>query len=125
MEKLQKLPDLVKEAASRLTVERGRGRKPKLDPEEKTMLFLFARLNDKSNQDMEATLAFLGPAFDVDISYKTIERLYSDEEVKLVLHNLFVLLLEEEDVSGNCSGDGTGHSLQTGNITAPTPRRMT
>lgn len=103
--RLQKLPELVKEAASHLTVERGRGRKPKLDPEQKSMLFLFARLNDKSNRDMEATLALLGPAFDVDISYKTVERLYSDEEVKLVLHNLFVLLLKEEGVSGDCSGD--------------------
>jgi len=114
VKRLQKLPDLVKEAASRLTVERGRGRKPKLDPEQKTMLFLFARINDKSNRDMESTLALLGPAFDVEISYKTIERLYSDQEVKLVLHNLFVLLLEKEGVSGNCSGDGTGYSLQTG-----------
>ncbi len=115
VKRLQKLPGLVEKAASQLEVDRpNRGRKQKLDPEQKTMLFLFARLTQKSNRDMEAILSLLGPAFDVDVSYKTIERLYSDEEVKTVLHNLFLLLLDEEDVSGDCSGDGTGYSLQAG-----------
>ncbi len=31
---------------------------------------------------------------DIDISYKTVERLYSDEEVALAIHNL--LIFEEE-----------------------------
>ncbi|KXB07185.1 transposase [candidate division MSBL1 archaeon SCGC-AAA382C18] len=115
VERLQELPDLVEEAASWIEVDRpNRGRKQKLDPEQKTMLFLFARLTEKSNRDMEAILSLLGPAFGVDVSYKTIERLYSDEEVKMVLHNLFLLLIDEEDISGDCSGDGTGYSLQAG-----------
>jgi len=37
--------------------------------------------------------------------------LYSDEEVKLALHNLFILLLREEGVSGEFAGDGTGYSM--------------
>ncbi|KXA93429.1 transposase [candidate division MSBL1 archaeon SCGC-AAA259E19] len=115
VERLQDLPDLVEEAASQLEVERPkRGRKQKLDPAQKTMLFLFARLTQKSNRDMEIILSMLGPVFGVNVSYKTIERLYSDEEVRMVLHNLFLLLLEKSDVSGDCSGDGTGYSLQTG-----------
>lgn len=115
VERLRKLPELVEKAAAQLEVDRpSRGRKPKLSPAQKTMLFLFARLTQKSNRDMEAMLALLGPVFDVEVSYKTIERLYSDEEVKLVLHNLFLLLLDEEGVSGDCTGDGTGYSLQTG-----------
>ncbi|KXB03127.1 transposase [candidate division MSBL1 archaeon SCGC-AAA261F19] len=115
VERLRKLPELVEEAAAQLEIERpSRGRKPELSPAQKTMLFLFARLTQKSNRDMEAMLALLGPVFDVEVSYKTIERLYSDDEVELVLHNLFLLLLDEEGVSGDCSGDGTGYSLQTG-----------
>ena len=115
VERLRELPVLVEKAASQIEVERpNRGRKQKLDPEQKTMLFLFARLTQKSNRDMEAILSLLGPAFGMDVSYKTIERLYSDEEVKMVLHNLFLLLLGEKDVSGDCSGDGTGYSLQAG-----------
>ena len=46
--------------------------------------------------------------FGVDVSYKYIERLYSDPEVKLALHNLFVLLLKDEGTSGDLAGDGTG-----------------
>ncbi|MEA1993599.1 MAG: hypothetical protein U9N35_04305 [Euryarchaeota archaeon] len=76
----------MKEAASHLSVVRAQGRRPKLNPEQKAMLFLFTRLNQKSNRDMEAMLALLG-SFGVEVSYKTIERLYSDEEVELVLHS--------------------------------------
>ena len=111
IDRLQQLPSLVRRAAAELHIERGRGRKPALDPAQKTMLFLFARLTQRSNRDMEALLAFLGPVFDVSVGYKTIERLYSDEEVELVLNNLFVLLLEEIGVSGHTAGDGTGYAL--------------
>jgi len=53
----------------------------------------------------------LQPLFDTAVSYKTVERLYSDEEVMLVLHNLFILLLKDEGVSGDMTGDGTGYSV--------------
>jgi transposase len=76
------------------------------------MLFLFARLTERNNRDMAALLTLLGSAFGVEVSYKTIERLYSDDEVALVLHNLFLLLLDEVGVSGHTAGDGTGYSLQ-------------
>jgi len=110
--RLRKLPHLVEEAASHLQVERPqRGRPQKLDPDEKTLIFLMARMERKSNRGMSDLLALMGPVFGVDVSYKTVERLYSDQEVKLVLHNLFVLLLQEEGVSGHTAGDGTGYSL--------------
>lgn len=72
---------------------------------------------------MAALLALLGPVFDVEVSYKTIERLYSDEEVGLVLHNLFLLLLAEEGVSGQTAGDGTGYSLQAGKHYRASPEK--
>ncbi|RLJ01010.1 MAG: hypothetical protein DRP06_00430 [Candidatus Aenigmatarchaeota archaeon] len=65
------------------------------------MLFLFARLMNKSNRDVEDILELFEPFFGISVSYKTIERLYSDEEVKLVLHNLFILLLKDENLSGD------------------------
>jgi transposase len=50
------------------------------------------------------------------VSYKYIERLYSDPEVKLVLHNVFVLLLKDEGaVSGELSEDGTGYAVSVEN----------
>ncbi len=102
----------MEKAATRILVKRpSRGRPPKLQPGEKALLFLIARMEGKSNRDMEVLLSLLAPFLDKSVSYKYIERLYSDREVKLVLHNLFTLLIEEEGCSGKLAGDGTGYSL--------------
>lgn len=123
IERLRELPDLVSAAAADLDVVQTRGCPPKLSPAQKTMLFLYARLADRSNRDMEALLALLGPVFGVEVSYKTIERLYSDEVVGLVLYNLFVRLLSEVGVSGHTAGDGTGYALQAGSHYRASPEK--
>lgn len=111
-ERLGKLPEYVEKAVEMITREKGAaGRPRKLDLTQRTMLFLFARLMNKSNRDVEDLLELFEPLFGFEVSYKSVERLYSDEEVKLVLYNLFLLLLEEEGVSGDFAGDGTGYSL--------------
>lgn len=125
LDRLRDLPHLVEKAAEPLNIVRGRGRPSKLTPAQKTMVFLYARIADASNRDMEAQLALLAPVFGVTVSYKTIERLYSDEEVTLVLHNLFFILLEEAGVSGNFSGDGTGYSLEAGSHYRSAPAKET
>jgi transposase len=110
-QKLKKLPEYVTLACKAINREdAGTGRPKKLSLEQKVMLFLYARLMRKSNRGMEETLLLLSP-FGADISYKTIERLYSDPLVKLALHNLFILLLEEDKPSGDYAGDGTGYAL--------------
>jgi len=46
------------------------------------------------------------------VSYKTIERLYSDREVILVLHNLHVIMLKKKGIkNADCGGDGSGYGL--------------
>jgi transposase len=111
-ERLGRLPEYVERAVEMLELERGgAGRPRKLNLTQRTMLFLFARLMNKSNRDMEEVLILLRPLFGFEVSYKSVERLYSDEEVKLALHNLFRLLLEDEGVSGDFAGDGSGYSL--------------
>lgn len=111
-ERLRNLPEYVKKAVENLWIEKEkRGRPEKLELEKKVLLFLFARLLSKSNRGTEEVLELFQPLFGFDVSYKYIERLYSDEEVKLVLHNLFLLLLKEEGISGNFSGDGSGYTL--------------
>ena len=48
----------------------------------------------------------------IDISYKTIERLYSNEELKLVLYNLHELLIKKKEIKDiDCGGDSTGYGL--------------
>jgi len=111
-QRLRHLPEYVERSVSMISfVKCGAGRKKKLDLEERTMLFLFARMMNKSNRDVEDLLVMFGPLFGINANYKYIERLYSDEQVKTVLHNLFILLLQDEGVSGDLSGDGTGYSL--------------
>jgi len=48
----------------------------------------------------------------IEVSYKTIERLYSDPEVMLAVHNLHVLLLKKKGIKeSDATGDGKGYSL--------------
>ena len=48
----------------------------------------------------------------VDISYKSVERLYSDDEVVLAIHNLHAIILKRNEITrANGTGDGTGYSL--------------
>jgi len=111
-QRLRDLPKYIDQAAEKIRfVKPKAGQKKKIDVRKRTMLFLFTRLMNKSNRDMEELLVLFGPLFGITVSYKTIERLYSDHEVKTVLHNLFILLLRDEGVSGDFSGDGTGYSL--------------
>ena len=109
--RLRKLPEYVREALAMIRIQKKAGRPEEVDLERRVMLFLFAGLMNRSNRDVEELLELFEPLFGLKVSYKTIERLYSDEEVKLALHNLFILLLREEGISGEFAGDGTGYSL--------------
>ena len=61
---------------------------------------------------MAAMFSVFSLLSDIDISYKTVERFYSDPEVIAVLHNLHALMLQKKQVTEvDGSGDGTGYSL--------------
>lgn len=123
-ERLGRLPEYVGKAVDMIGLkENAAGRPRKLDLAQRTMLFLFARLMNKSNRDVEDILALFRPLFGFDASYKSVERLYSDEGVRLALYNLFLLLLEEEGVSGSFAGDGTGYSLTVEKHYRKNPRK--
>ena len=54
-------------------------------------------------------LAVFSLLSDIDVSYKTIERLYSDTEVEMAIYNLHILILNKKRVREvDTSGDGTG-----------------
>jgi len=123
-ERLRSLPAHIKQAADAINREEVKnGRPQKLDLEKKLTLFLFTRWLCKTNRGMEESLELFQPLFGFDVSYKYIERLYSDDEVKLALHNLFILLLREEGTTGNFSGDGTGFSIKIENHYRSDPKK--
>jgi transposase len=111
---IRELELIVEEAVTTLKTTKAerRGRKPELTLKQKTVLLLLKRLFDRSNREMSAQLVAFSMLSGIDVSYKTVERLYSDEEVRLVLQNMHALLLKKKGVErADCSGDGTGYSL--------------
>lgn len=124
-ERLHRLPEYVHQAIEVINKEEQKmGRPPKLELEKKVNLFILVRFLNKSNRLAEESLQYFQPLFGVDVSYKYIERLYGDPEVKLALHNLFVLLLKEEGASGDYAGDGTGYSVSVENHYRTNPNKF-
>ena len=86
------------------------GRPSLLDAKEKAFILLTKEIMKLSNRRMAYEL----PLFGIDriISYKTVERLYSDPLVVMILNNLFIETLRKKEI-GRCdvTGDGTGYSL--------------
>ena len=108
---IRRLDSLIKKAAN-MQVYRGNGPKPKLTAAQKLRLFLVKQLVDKSNRNMAYMLDLFCILVGIDISYKTVERLYSDIELRMVLHNLHTLLLRKKDIKNiDSCGDATGYSL--------------
>lgn len=108
------LKPLVHEADSSIHFVHGetRGAKPVLTVEQRTLAILMKHIIGKSNRNMAAMFVVFSLLSDIDVSYKTVERFYSDPEVIAVLHNLHVLLLKKKGVKEiDGSGDGTGYSL--------------
>ena len=109
---IRNLTSLIKKAVANLNFHRGKGAKPKLKIEQRLRLILIHQLMGKSNRNMAYMLDLFSMMIGIDISYKTIERLYSDAEVEAALHNLLVLILKKKKVNEiDCCGDATGYSL--------------
>lgn len=111
---VKNLEPLIIEAISTIEFTKGdtRGRKQKLTLKQKVELLLIKHLIEKSNREMSNMLVIFSLLSDIDVSYKSVERLYSDEGVHLVLINLHVLILKKKGVNDpDCSGDGTGYTL--------------
>lgn len=109
---IKNLSGLVSKATEGLIVNNKTGRPSKLSLKQKVILILMQQLIGKSNRIMENLLYLFSIFFEIDISYKTIERLYSDDEVRLALTNLFNLIIKERGLGEiDASGDATGYSL--------------
>jgi len=111
-EAMRQLAPLVDEAIAAIQIDAAPGRPHGLTLKQRVLLLLLQRLFGESNRMMAAMLAAFSVLSDIDVSYKTIERLYSDEEVDMALHNLHVIILRRKGVTNvDAAGDGTGYSL--------------
>lgn len=111
----RELGPLIKESVKTIILVKGetRGTKPKLRLEQKVTLLLLKHLFGKSNRMMANMLAIFSLLTEIDVSYKSVERLYSDQNVVLALHNLHILILRNKGVKeADTGGDGTGYTLK-------------
>ncbi|MHB2036666.1 MAG: ISNCY-like element ISFac3 family transposase [Nitrososphaerales archaeon] len=111
-EAMASLDPLIHEAVLTITIEPRTGRHDALNLEQRVKLLLLKQLVGESNRMFANMLDIFSMLSGIDVSYKIVERLYSDEEVIMALHNLHVLLLKKKGVEkSDASGDGTGYSL--------------
>jgi transposase len=109
---MKALDPLIHEAVSSMRVEPRTGRPDSLTLEQRVKLLLIKQLVGESNRMFANMLDLFSMLSGIEVSYKTVERLYSDEEVMMALHNLQVLLLKRRGVErSDATGDGTGYSL--------------
>jgi len=109
---VKNLSRLIKKATQNIIQIKSSGCPQKLTLEQKVKLILIKLIVDKSNRLTSNLLELFSLMFDIEVSYKYIERLYSDEEVKLALCNLSILIIKEKGIENiDCCGDATGYSL--------------
>ena len=75
-------------------------------------LLLIKQIVGESNRMFANLLAVFSLPSGIDVSYKTMERLYSEDEVIMAIHNLHVLILKRKGITASdATGDGTSYSL--------------
>ncbi len=107
------LNNIVNEASSFIIVNKSnRGRRPKLTQQKKVVSLLIKSIVKQSNRKMSGLISLFGALNGVDISYKTVERFYSDGIVRAIIHNVFILTIKKKNLKNvDVTGDGTGYSL--------------
>ena len=109
---MRDLDPLVNEAVSAIRIVPRAGHPHSLSLQQRVKLLLIKQLVGESNRMFANMLVIFSMISGIDVSYKTIERLYSDDEVIIAIHNLHVLILGKRGVtSSRATGDGTGYSL--------------
>ena len=83
-----------------------------LSLKKRVRLILVKELTEKGNRKTANMIELFSMLGGTDISYKTIERLYSDNFLELALFNLLILSLKKRGINEiDACGDATGYSL--------------
>jgi len=109
----KELEPIVEEAFSMIEVSKSkRGRPEKIPITKKVVILLLKHIFQLSNRKMANLLMFFSLLTGIDISYKTVERAYSDPLVRMTVHNMFIILTKMKGIKeADISGDGSGYSL--------------
>lgn len=109
----KELNHLAAEATKSITVSKSQfGRPPKLSEQQRVISLLIKSIIIKSNRKMAGLLSIFGSLVGIEVSYKTVERLYSNPVTRMILHNMFILTIKKKGIrNAHTTGDGTGYSL--------------
>lgn len=109
---MRELEPLLRGASNGIRIVNKRGKKFQLSVKQKVTLLLIKHLMGKTNRPMACMLCLFSLLSNINVSYKTVERLYSDDEVEMALHNLHVLILNKKKIKKiHGCGDATGYGL--------------
>ena len=101
---MRSLEPLIREAVTTIRVYHEadrRGRLESLTLEQKVKLLLIKQVVGEFNRAFANMLDLFSMVSGMDVSYKTVERLYSDDMVMMALHNLHVLILRKKGVTAS------------------------
>lgn len=108
---IRNLEPLINQSVN-IEIHRGPGRPPDLELKQRVIILLLKELLGESNRMMASMLGLFSLLSEIDVGYKTVERLYSNHDVEMAIHNLHILILREKGVKNiDSCGDGTGYSL--------------
>lgn len=109
---IRNLDDLIFESIRGINVFYRNKDRHSLSLRKRMRLILVKELTEKGNRKIANTLELFSMLGGTDISYKTVERLYSDNFLELALFNLFILSLKKRGIKEiDACGDATGYSL--------------
>ena len=110
---LKEIQNVVDQAAATIQVSGTPfGRPSKTTPQQKTLVILTKDLTQFSGRKMADMLPMFTTLNELDLSYKTIQRAYSNPLVKMIIHNMFIILVKRKNIQyADLTGDGTGYSL--------------
>lgn len=110
----EEIEPIIEEAYSTIgtTKPDERGRPSKIPVTKRVLILLLKDIFQLSNRRMSNLLMFFTLLTGIDLSYKSIERAYSDELVKMTIHNMFAIMTKAKGIeNADVSGDGTGYGL--------------
>jgi transposase len=110
---LEEIAKTIDQASEKIRIKpKFFGRPPITTAKQKTLILLQKDLAQFSNRKMATLLPMFAAFKEVKTSYKTIERAYSNPLVRMIIHNMFIILVKKKCVKhADLTGDGTGYSL--------------
>lgn len=109
---IKNLDKLISESVHSIDIFYRNKDRHSLSLKKRIRLILVKELTEKGNRKTANMLELFSMLGGTDISYKTVERLYSDNLLELALFNLLVLSLKKRGIKEiDACGDATGYSL--------------